>query len=398
MVNMKKLIYLFVVTALLIVINGCTEDKKAPLFQDSDPPGPVSSPEASSIPGGAIISYTLPDDEDLLYVRAEYTLTNGKKMEAKSSNYLNSLVVQGFGDVSEKTVTLYAVDRSENESTPIQVKITPDIPDVHAVKATTEMLADFGGVSYRWTNENNAALAIMLLAEDSTGVLSVVETLYSSVTNGDYTIRGFDPEEQEFAIIMRDRWDNYSDTSKALLTPMYEEELDKEKFLKVVLANDQSWDAWEGRYEHAFDDDINTFNHTYAGTGWPQYLTVDLGVEARLSRVVIHQRQTFPYRHGNPRLMDIWGILESPEADGSLDKWYPLRVAPDNGCVARRPSTEGGTTAEDQEHMARGDEYSFSIDDPAIRYLRFVVNETWGLTGFSHFGEITVYGQEVVEN
>ena len=394
---MRKLIFLIAIAGMFSFLTGCEEDIKEPLFKDAQPPGPVSSPEVQNLPGAAIISYTLPTDEDLLYVKAEYTLSNGQKVEAKSSNFLSSLKVEGFGDTSEQTVTLYAVDRSENVSTPVTVKVNPELPDVDAVKNTIEMIADFGGVLYRWKNENNASLAFMILATDSTGTLSEVETVYSGVTDGQYTVRGFAPEEKEFAIVIRDRWDNYSDTAKVTVTPLFEQELDKTKFVQVTLDNDHDWGAWEGRYSNSFDGNINTFNHTWAGTGWPQYWTVDLGVVARLSRVVIVQRQTFFYRHGNPRLLDIWGIKETPDQDGSLDKWYPLRVAPKNGCVATRPTLEGGTAAEDQEHFKNGDEYSFTLEDPEVRYIRVVVQETWGLTGFSHWGEITFYGQVTEE-
>jgi len=395
MTKMKKLIFLFTIAAALIFINGCQEDIKEPLFNDPNPPGPVASPSVVNLPGAAIISYTLPRDEDLLYVKAEYTLSDGTLMETKSSNYINSVRVEGFGDTAEKTVTLYAVDRSENVSTPVTVKVNPELPDVHAVKLTIEMVPDFGGVLYRWTNENNAALAFIILASDSTGKMQEVETVYTAVTDGQYTVRGFAPEEKQFGIIVRDRWDNYSDTAKVTVTPLFEEKLDKTKFNKITLDNDHDWDAWEGRYEYAFDDNKATFNHTWAGTGWPQIMTVDLGVVARLSRVNVVQRQTFFYAHGNPRLMDIWGMKEEPSQDGSFDNWIPLRVAPANGCVARRPTLEGGTAAEDQEHFLNGDEYSFTLDDPEVRYIRFVINETWGLTGFSHFGEITFYGQAV---
>lgn len=396
--KMKKILYIIAITGVLAWLTGCEEDIKEPLFSDSVAPGPVKSPEVTNLPGGAVISYVLPNDEDLLYVRAEYTLTNGQTAETKSSSFLNQVLVQGFGDTREYSVTLYAVDRSENESSPITVKVNPELPDVHAVKNTVEMIPDFGGVQYRWENANNAPLAFMILATDSLGKLSEVETVYSGVSDGLYTVRGFDPEETEFGIVLRDRWDNYSDTLKITVVPLFEEKLDKSKINKIVLDNDHDWDAWEGKYDYAFDDNINTFNHTWAGTGWPQLMTIDLGVVARLSRVNLVQRQTFFYAHGNPRLMDIWGIKDEPSQDGSLDGWYPLRVAPENGCVGRRPSLEGGTAAEDQEHFVNGDEYSFSLDDPEVRYIRLVINETWGLTGFSHFAEITFYGQVIEEN
>lgn len=395
---MKKIIFLFAIAGILSLISGCEEDIKEPLFQDAEAPGPISNAQVVNLPGAAIISYTLPNDEDLLYIKAEYYLANGKMAEAKSSNFLNSVRVEGFGDTNEKTITLYAVDRSENVSQPVTVKINPELPDVHAVKNTIEIIPDFGGAQFRWENENNAPLSFMIMATDSTGELSEVETIYSGITEGQYTVRGFDPEEKEFGIIIRDRWDNYSELASLSLTPMYEEELDKSKFNKIVLDNDQDWSAWEGRYEYSYDGDPNTFNHTWAGTGWPQYFTLDLGVDARLSRFILQQRQTFFYRHGNLRLFDVWGTKETPAQDGSLEGWYPLRVAApphNNGCVSIRPTEQGGTADEDQEHFKNGDEFSFTLDDPEVRYIRIVVNETWGLTGFSHFGEITFFGQVV---
>lgn len=387
---MKNKIFLIVISGVLAIFAGCKEDKNSPLFSDKVAPGAISSPEVTNLPGAAIISYNLPTDEDLLYVKAEYTLDNNTKVVTKSSNFLRSIRVEGFGSTNEHTVTLYTVDRSENVSAPVQVKVAPELPDVHAVKETIEMRPDFGGVQFRWTNENNAPLGYIILAEDSTGNLESLETIYSGVTDGEYTVRGFAPEEKEFGIVLRDRWDNYSDTLKVTLTPLYEEKLDKSKFNKIVLEGDNDMNAWEGRYEYAFDNLPNTFNHTWAGDGWPQMFTVDLGIVAKLSRVNILQRQNFAYSHGNPRLLEIWGIKEAPSTDGSFDNWVKLR-----DCVATRPTLVGGTAAEDQEHLVNGDEYSFSLEDPEVRYIRIVVNETWGLTGFIHFGEVTFYGQVV---
>ena len=389
---MKKIIYLFTIVGIMAFLGSCTEDIREPLFKDSQPPGPVSNVTVVNSPGGALITYTLPSDNDVLYVKAVYMLSNNRKVETRSSAYINQLVVEGFNDTSESTVTLYAVDRSENASTPVTVKVNPLTPDVHSVRETVTMVPDFGGVLYRWTNENNAPLAFLILAPDKDGILQEVETVYSGMTAGAFTVRGFEPEEGVFGVVIRDRWDNYSDTIKLTLTPMLEKKLDKRKFQKIVLSNDHDMAAWEGKYEFAYDENPATFIHTWAGSGWPQMWTLDLGVVARLSRVNVLQRQNFYYSHGNPRLLEIWGMKETPDQDGSFTRWTKLR-----DCVAIRPSLLGGTAAEDQEHFAKGDEFSFTLDDPAVRYIRFVVNETWGKTGFIHFAEVSFWGQEINE-
>lgn len=389
---MKKIFNLIAIIGIMALFSNCTEDIREPLFKDSQPPGPVTGVIVENLPGAAKLTYTLPSDNDLLYVKAVYTLSNGRQIETKSSVYINHLMVEGFNDTSERTITLYAVDRSENVSTPVTVKINPLMPDVHLVRESVTMVPDFGGVLFRWTNQNNAPLAFLILAPNESGALREVEAVYSGMTHGAFTIRGFEPKEGVFGMVIRDRWDNYSDTIKMVLTPMFEQKLDKKKFMKIVLDNDHDMAAWEGKYEFAYDDNPATFNHTWAGTGWPQMWTLDLGVVARLSRVNILQRQTFFYSHGNPRLFEIWGMRDTPDQNGSFEKWVKLK-----DCVAIRPSLQGGTAAEDQEHFANGDEFSFTLDDPAVRYIRFVVNETWGKTGFIHFAEVTFWGQEINE-
>ncbi len=385
----SRIIDAILVVALLFTFS-CQEIEREPLTRDSVAPGVVTAPVIQNIPGGAIITYSLPNETDLLYVKAEYELGTGTPVETRSSIYTNSVRVEGFGDTQEREVKLYAVDRSENVSPPITVKIHPETPPVHAVKSTIEVIPDFGGAQYTWTNTSNAPLAFIVLTQDSTGALNPVETIYTSVTEGKYTVRGFDPVEKIFGIVVRDRWDNFSDTLKVTLTPMYEEKLDKSKFDDIVLPGDTDMNGWEGRSYYVFDDNIETFNHSLAGSGWPQYFTLDLGVLAHLSRVIVTQRQGFPYSHGNPRLLEVWGIAETPPANGSFDNWIKLR-----DCIATKPSQSGGTADEDAEHLKNGDEYSFTLEDPPVRYIRFVVNETWGLTGFIHFAEVTFYGQVV---
>ncbi|PHN06524.1 DUF4959 domain-containing protein [Flavilitoribacter nigricans] len=387
MKNLKYINPLFGVCLLVFLLGGCKEDVKGPLFDDSMPPGPVSNVIIENGPGSAVLRFTPPSDNDLLYVKAEYSLSNGLFQEVRTSKFADTLLVEGFGDTEEHEVKIYAVDGGENISEPVTVKINPTTPDVFLVEESIEMIPEFGGVLFRWKNSNNAPLSFIVYAEDEDGEFSPVETVYSGVTTGSYTLRGFDPEEREFGIVVRDRWDNFSEVKKATLTPLFEQELDKDKFNKIILEGDSDMDAWEGLYEYAYDNNPNTFNHTWAGSGWPQQWSLDLGVTARLSRVNVLQRQTFFYRHGNPRLMEIWGTNEDPESP-DFSGWTKLC-----DCVATRPTLDGGTADEDQLHFETGDEYGFSLDDPPVRYVRFVVNETWGNTGFIHFAEVTFYGQ-----
>ncbi len=374
---------------LFVFLAGCEELTKGPQFNDQLAPKPVISPEIENVPGGAIVKYSLPDDTDLLYVVAEYTLSNGEKVESKSSIYLPYIEILGYGDTGQHEVSLFTVDRGENRSEPVVVTIQPLAPFVSSVKETISMTPDFGGVMFRWENPGNAPLAFIILAEDSTQNLSTVETVYSGVSNGQYTLRGFNPVEKTFAIVVRDQWKNYSDTLKDRLTPLFEQKLDPSKFSNYSLPGDAPMNSWEGKFENMYDGVLKTFGHSAAGTGWPQYFTMNLGVMAKISRVVVYQRDDgFYYGHGNPRLLEIWGCANEPVSDGSFEGWIKIK-----DCVAMQPSQQGGTADEDKQHALDGDEFSFTLDDPAVRYIRILVNETWGNTGFIHISEIAVYGQ-----
>ena len=80
---MKNKIILSVMTLGLITWS-CSESPIGQQPIDSIAPGAVSNVNVKNIPGGAILSYTLPDDEDLLYVKAVYNLKEGLA-EAKST-------------------------------------------------------------------------------------------------------------------------------------------------------------------------------------------------------------------------------------------------------------------------------------------------------------------------
>jgi len=53
----------------------------------------------------------------------------------------------------------------------------------------------------------------------------------------------------------------------------------------------------------------------------------------------------------------------------------------------------GQNSDEDLALMYKGEEFNFPSGAPAVRYLRFKINETWNKTTFFHIGELTFWGQ-----
>ena len=99
---MKKSVYIISFTLLFLLL-GCKESVRIDLVDDSRP-APVASEEVTveSILGGAVLRYQIPNDKDLLCIKAVYEIRPGHIYEAKSSVYVDSLVLKGFS-TSETT-------------------------------------------------------------------------------------------------------------------------------------------------------------------------------------------------------------------------------------------------------------------------------------------------------
>ena len=394
--------YLFIsIIALSFLFNSCEEDIREPIASDGIKPGKVSNVEAINLPGGAELTYKMPSDKDLLYVMAEYELKNGKKGSVKSTIYNNSLRIIGLGDTDPHKINLYAVDRGELKSDPVEVIINPLPPPVKTIGSSLYILPDFGGAHLFWENESELEVAFIVMTKDSLGQLNQVDIKYSSFLTDDFAVRGFNTDSREFIVIVRDRWDNFSDTIKATLEPLFEELLDKNNFSFIQLPHDTP-SAWGWVGPRMMDFNIGSGYHT--AQGWadpdplptygdkgPHICTFDLGVTAKLSRWKFWQRQgSWIFKHGNPRIFDVWGAKEL-NASGTFDGWVKLI---ENGEVIKPSGLPIGTnTNDDKEQAAAGEEFSFPLDAEAVRYIRFVSLESWSGARFMHIMEVDFWGQ-----
>lgn len=394
---MKSLLY--IVSAFFIATSfyGCKEEFVGQPATNSTAPGIIKNPVVENLPGGAKISYELPDDDDLLCVKALYTI-NGKEKNTTASMYNNFLVVEGFGSTDEQKIKLYCVDRSSNISAPVEVTINPTTPPVQLVFETLTMEKGFGGVQLKWENKTKSDLSIYVFAADSLGDLNVADVVYSSATTGKYSLHGFDDKERLYAAVIRDHWDNYSDTLQGYFTPYFEMKLDKSKFKRQVLMgdNDTNLGGWE--FSKMFDEIVGDQGfHTSAGKS-PMYFTIDLGTTVKLSRYKMWPRIGYEYKHHNIKKWSLYGTttlkLDNHENNywvlgGFKADWNHLM-----DCVTFKPSGDAGPiTSEDVEYAGNGFEFEFPLDSPPTRYLRFAVDQTWSGGDMMHISELTFWGE-----
>ncbi|MFD2791826.1 hypothetical protein KCTC52924_00127 [Arenibacter antarcticus] len=394
---MKKIVSLILIS--FFVMAGCEEDyEHLPTAKDSVAPKQIENLQYEPIHGGFNISYDIPSDKDVLYVKATYVNTKGETSEVRASAYNNKLQILGFGDTSERTIDVYVVDRSENVSKPVTFKAQPLESPVNVIKESMDISADFGGAKFHWINELKTPISILLFTADNKGVWKEVQTVYTSQSETSTAIRGFESVPTKFAALIRDRYDNTTDTiypgtTDKMLTPLFEERLDKTKFKKIVLADDTNWDAWEGDYYHFFDDKLETIVHTQGDHPFPQIYTIDLGVTVKLSRFIVHQRYTpqthFGFTHGNPKKYTLYGAKELPADSGGFEGWIKLKE-----CESVKPSglPIGQNSDEDIAQLDLGDEYTFELEVPELRYFRMAVEDTWDGAGYINASQITFWG------
>ncbi len=357
---------------------------------DSTAPGPVSGVSVINTPGGAILTYKLPVDEDLLYVKVLYQLKDSKTSEVRASLYTDTLEIEGFGDTSERVVRLYAVDRSRNESPETDATINPLEPPVKTIGKTLQLIPDFGGVHAYWTDSTRAKISAVILKKDNNDEYAPVGTFYSSVIDGDGAARGMDTIPSDFGVYVQDRWENRSDTLFCNLTPLYETEFDKNKFSAVYLPNDAEeypgWvisNIWDGTTGN------NGFSST-GGTGvWPQSITIDLGVVGQISRITLFQRlEPYIFAEGNLRKFQVWGCV-TLDPSGSWDSWTELM-----DCTSVKPSglELGQNSDEDIAVAYDGEDFTCPPTAPKVRYIRILVTQTWAGGDNFQISELNIYG------
>lgn len=412
---MKKILYI-ALASVFCMLQGCKEEGRLDHI-DMGAPAPVQVYDVTvrSTPGGAVLKYKLPKDENLLYVKAEYEIAPGVTNMTKASCYEDSLIIEGFGDTKTYGVNIYSVGRNEKQSTPLVQQVTPLTPSYLTAFPFLDLTAGFGGVSISFRNPDEANLAIVLLGDTANiGKFIELETFYTKASIGGFAYRGLPEKEGTFAVYLRDRWGHCSDMIIKTLTPLFEEEISKDKFRNAALPTD-TYEPVEGNYtaysiDRLWDGKFDNRNEMFATTKSapiPQWFTVDLGRTITVSRVKMHQRakgsrgEIQVYDGANVKRFELYGSM-SPNPDGSWDdSWIPL-----GSFTSFKPSGESSTVTEEDHQYANveGVNYDVVVSEFApepyvpVRYLRFKVLETYmGQTtsGSIWIAELDVFGQEI---
>ena len=424
---MKRIIISCLVIVTALIFFSCEESGRIDQIDGSIlPPKPVGIKEVTRTPGGAVIRVQIPDDDNLKGVVAQYE-RNGELVNTKISRYTDSLVIVGYADTLDHKVQVSSFNVNEVTSTPVEVTIKPLPAAVQTVQF--DIVESFGGVKVHvMNNSSKADLAVCLLADtDTTNVNAPaqankwveVTTLFTAAEDIFLPRRGLKPVKTIFGVYLRDRWGNKSDTVVKVLTPLEEVKLDKSKFRYYNPGDDNSFSTNSSLYpiQGLWDESgLSASPYFYASTSSnpiPQWFTIDLGVNAKLSRIGKMARIDYAIWTGaHPREFEFWGSMAPTgkvvpaNEHGFDDSWFKLGYFEQPRPSGYNPdgTVPATYTAEDRVMFNTGTEFELdnTIEPRAfdeVRYLRVVIVntfttwETKAKVGQIQLGEITPYGQ-----
>lgn len=422
---MKTRIYLISVI-ISLCIYSCEEGSRYEVnSQDKTPPGVPRIDSIVPLYGGARFFYTIPDDDDVLSINAEYTNANGKTFYFSSSYFIDSLDVIGLGDTLMHTVKLYAVDRAGNQSETIMREIRPLESTVSRVIKNLTVKPGFGALMIDWENELERSINVYIYFKyNQNGVLRDLVSVFSSnkLTEKRF-INNLTVDQGgtiEVKVRVEDMYENQTDLiNHGNLALQEDSELPKSLWT-LPNANDSIagvpmmfGSSREGKIEKVIDgvidrgDNLN-FLHTggrgrtglegIANQNVPWNLIIDLGDYYELSRIITHQRHSGGldnvsrgqyYQYENPGYYALYILNED------TNQW-------DSITSHKIPIPIGISELEYVKLGEAGDMAYFYPNDPQYttraRWFRFEAiacfDDNYSSTGANCMSEITLYGRK----
>ena len=385
-----------------VILLSCEDNQS----QDATPPGSLSIENIIPTNGGGIISYSLPSDSDILFVRAEYTNSLGVDVYRVSSSHNNSIEIDGLNQNTPLLVRLFVVDENENISQPIEVEFTPLPSFIFLVQESISITPDLGGVKIEW--DNIAEKTVYVHLHITNGSDEDIRILSSNSLAESIFVRGLESVEMNFLTKVEDFDGNITDLEeKATLTPLFEEMIDKSTW---TLMSQLSVDGnqWEGQTTAFWDDVIDTaqtnadnsyfiiWRDANGGTlDWPLDIVISLNKNIRIHRFKVWQRAFWyggptgiPYYYQEENMRSFSLYASNNTVDWTLLGEYDIGD----------PSDENGNIPQDfMDAAANGHDFDLEGVSEKFRYLKFSITSNYGSDTYVHGSEITLWGLDNVD-
>lgn len=393
----------FLIALLLLVFTSCEKDS-----DKSVPPAKVTKASYQATYGGAIISYDIPQDDNLLFVKAVYTNSLNQEVIRVSSSYNNTIEIDGFNDEEVHTVKLYAVGANNSHSDAYEMQITPAESYINVVQKSLQMESILGGVSLKWDNPGKKTVFVYMNFTD--GKKKYQRILSSSKESESLKVRGLESLPYKFSISVEDFYGNKTqEDEKGEYTPKLEQEINKSSWTLMKNLTTLNGDAHEGKTVSFFDNIIDTkdnandnsyFIATRGNNGGVLNfdnlsIVIDLNKKVVINRLVVWQRaywyssdeangvskNYFYYQTENMRAFDLYVSTDA-------STWEFVKH-----CDIGDPKDASGNVSVEAIQAAI-DGHEFELDEitQPFRYVKIAVRSNYGSTENLISSEITFYG------
>ncbi len=271
------------------LLASCSDDDDTSLT-------PVTNVSYEPTMGGAIITYTAPANNDLLYVKAAYTNSQGERVFRSSSIYDNKIEIEGLADETKTyPVAITAVDKWGGETSAVTINVQPGRSYINIIKDNLEIHPLCGGLVLVWENPAGVQTASdavsnpgkqVYVVVDYTDADGVTRTRYlsSKQKNATAKVRGLFAGKYQVNYHVEDTSGNKTEQSSTITCDV-PAETEFKKFVEREdpvngLVKDFIWklvpklttlqEAWEYRNAAIFDGIVNVSTdastQSYAGT------------------------------------------------------------------------------------------------------------------------------------
>lgn len=265
-------------------------------------------------------------------------------------------------------------------------------------------LLDRAMESYRWLDRNKLEIKWRGAIEKGVGC----ELLYDNIDGNRATrfvpmaenltqIEDFEGELEMRTVFLPEKTaiDTFNTPFKSInIEPLSELELDKTLFKQWNPPQiPYTYYDWTSTIDKLWDNTPATQYLTFTPSGFPYSFTFDLGQTVKLKRFKHWQRidRGVVYRIQNVKKFQLWGSATSDVTD-DFSEWIKL-----GDFEVYKPSglPWGQETDEDIAYATQGDNFTIDPNAPPVRYIRYVVEDSWdGAQNLFTVGELTFF-QEV---
>jgi len=393
--------YIYILLLAAFAFTACNEE-----VLDTTAPGKVTNISYKPTNGGAVLTFTAPEDDDLLYVKAVYTNSLGKEVFKVTSHYGDSIEIDGFKEATPQKVKLYAVDRSNNNSEAAEIEVTPMKSFIYLVQESIQMKEQLGGVRITWENPDQKT--VFVYVNFSKAGKTYERILSSALSDPVLMIRGLDPEEYSFSVTVEDFNGNKTDKMDVgTYRPLLEQKIDKSTW-KVLQNLSVDGDKWEGTLASFWDDVVDTKESAADNSyfiisrdenggmlKWPLDIVVDLNKTVVVNRFVVWQR-AFAYVNAEQNGVSTDYCyykeenLKSFSVSVSTDKltWNSLGTFD----IGDPRDAAGVISPAKYKEAIDGHEFNLESVSQPFRYMKFSILSNYGSETNVYGSEITLYG------